>query len=55
LQVYDIRNNQITNSAFMGTVGVNWQIVGAGNFSSKLGESDLMMRNTAFAPDLRRR
>src|SRR5436190_16863215 len=46
LHVYDISNNQITNSAFMGTVGTNWQIVGAGNFSSVLGESDLMMRNT---------
>ena len=25
LEVYDILNNQITNAAFMGTIGPNWQ------------------------------
>jgi len=29
----------------MGTVGLNWQIVGVGDFSSMPGETDLMMRN----------
>jgi len=38
LEVYDINNNQITNAAFMGTVGLNWQVGGFGNFSSR-GES----------------
>jgi hypothetical protein len=47
LQVYDISNNRITNSAFIGTVGLNWQIVGAGGFSSNPGEADLIMRNTS--------
>jgi hypothetical protein len=47
LQVYDISNNQITHSAFIGTVGLNWQIVGAGGFSSNPGETDLIMRNTS--------
>jgi hypothetical protein len=46
LQVYDINNNQITNSAFIGAVGLNWQIIAVGNFSSVPGESDLIMRNT---------
>jgi len=46
LEVYDIDSNQITGAAFMGTVGLDWQIVGSGNFSSNPGESDLMMRNT---------
>src|SRR5262249_40554910 len=45
LEVYDINSNQITNAAFMGTVGLDWQIVGSGDFSSNPGESDLMMRN----------
>jgi hypothetical protein len=45
LEVYDINSNQITGAAFMGTVGLDWQIVGSGNFSSNPGESDLMMRN----------
>ena len=31
LEVYDIANNQITNAAFLGTVGLDWQIIGAGN------------------------
>jgi hypothetical protein len=30
----------------MGTVGLDWQIVGVGNFSSMLGETDMIMRNT---------
>jgi hypothetical protein len=46
LEVYDINSNQITGAAFMGTVGLDWQIIGTGNFSSMPGETDLMMRNT---------
>src|SRR5712692_9035663 len=46
LEVYDIDSNQITGAAFMGTVGLDWQIIGTGNFSSMPGENDLMMRNT---------
>jgi hypothetical protein len=30
----------------MGTVGLDWQIIAAGNFSSVPGESDVLMRNT---------
>ena len=47
LMVYDISNNQITNFAFIGTVGLEWQLVGAGNFSSSPGETDVIMRNTS--------
>ena len=32
VEVYDISNNQITSAAFMGTVGLNWQFSGVGNF-----------------------
>jgi hypothetical protein len=46
LEVYDINNNQITNAAFIGTVGLDWQIIAVGNFSSMPGESDMIMRNT---------
>ena len=35
LQVYDIANGQITNSAALGTVGLDWQVGGFGNFSSR--------------------
>ncbi len=45
LEVYDINSNQITGAAFMGTVGLDWQIIGVGNFSSIPGETDMMMRN----------
>jgi hypothetical protein len=37
-------NNQITNTAFLSTVGLNWQVSGIGNFSG-LGESDMLLRN----------
>jgi hypothetical protein len=46
LEVYDINSNQITGAAFMGTVGLDWQIIASGNFSSAPGESDVLMRNT---------
>jgi hypothetical protein len=32
LEVYDISNNQITNAAFIGTVGLDWQFSGVGFF-----------------------
>jgi hypothetical protein len=45
LEVYDIANNQITNPAFIGTIGLDWQFSGVGNFSSVAGETDLLLRN----------
>jgi hypothetical protein len=45
LEVYDIANNAITNAAFIGTVGLNWQFSGVGNFSGVPGETDLLLRN----------
>jgi hypothetical protein len=45
LEVYDIANNQITNAAFIGTIGLDWQFSGVGNFSSVAGETDLLLRN----------
>jgi hypothetical protein len=44
LQVYNIANNQITGSAFLGTVGVDWTFAGIAPISSP-GESDLVLRN----------
>src|SRR5262245_6104018 len=43
-EVYDISNNLITNAAFLGTVGLDWQVMGFGNFSSR-GETDMILRN----------
>jgi hypothetical protein len=34
-EVYDISNNNITNAAFLGNVGLDWQVLGFGNFSSR--------------------
>jgi hypothetical protein len=45
LQVYNIDNNAITASAFLGTVGVEWQFSGVGNFDSA-GGSDMLLRNS---------
>ena len=46
-QVYNVapnNNNNITGSASLGTVGLNWQFSGIGNFSS-LGETDMILRD----------
>jgi hypothetical protein len=45
LEVYDIANNQITNAAFIGTIGSDWKFSGVGNFSGNPGETDLLLRN----------
>jgi hypothetical protein len=45
LEVYDIANNQLTGASFIGNVGVDWQFLGVGNFSSVPGETDLLLRN----------
>src|SRR6266436_8340898 len=44
IEVYDISNNQMTGAAFLGTVGLEWQFSGVGNFSGR-GESDMILRN----------
>src|SRR5262249_39195006 len=44
LQVYDIANNQITGSAFLGTVGLDWQFAGIAPVRGP-GTSDLVLRN----------
>jgi hypothetical protein len=46
LEVYDIANNAITGAASIGTVGLNWQFSGVGNFSGVPGETDLLLRNS---------
>src|SRR5262245_65999327 len=43
-EVYDIANNNITGAAFLGNVGLDWQVMGFGNFSS-FGENDMILRN----------
>jgi hypothetical protein len=47
LQAYNINSNQITGSALIGTVGLDWQFSGVGNLSSVPGESDLLLRNSS--------
>ena len=44
LEVYDIANNQITGAAFMGTVGLDWQVAGFGPMHAG-GTSDMVLRN----------
>src|SRR5262249_46426678 len=45
LQVYDIFDNQIVDSAPIGAVGLEWQFSGIGNFGSN-GTSDMLLRNS---------
>jgi hypothetical protein len=44
-EVYDISNNNITNAASLGTVGLNWQVAGFADFNGD-GVTDMMLRNS---------
>ena len=46
LELYDISNNNITNTVAMGQVGTEWAVSGFGDFSSKPGETDMLMRGS---------
>jgi hypothetical protein len=46
LQLYDINNNQITGSAFLGPVGLDWQYAGI-TAANGAGTSDLVLRNVS--------
>src|SRR5262249_6756432 len=46
-EVYDIVNNAITSASNLGTVGVDWQVAGFGNFSSHPGETAMLLRNAS--------
>jgi hypothetical protein len=45
-EVYDISDNQITFATGMGQVGLEWTVAGFGDFSSRAGEGDMLMRNS---------
>jgi hypothetical protein len=42
-EVYDIANNNVTNAAFLGAVGLNWQLAGFGDFNHD-SMTDMMLR-----------
>jgi hypothetical protein len=44
LELYDISNNQIIDSHFLGTIGLDWQFAGVAPVRAA-GESDLVLRN----------
>ena len=46
-EVYDISNNNITDSVAIGQVGLAWQVSGFGDFSTKPGETDMLMQNSS--------
>jgi hypothetical protein len=43
--VADIANDQITGTVPLGTVGLNWQLGGFGNFSGNPGAYDMLLRD----------
>ncbi len=47
LELYDISNNNITNTVAMGQVGTEWSVSGFGDFSGNPGETDMLMRGNA--------
>jgi len=44
-EIYDISNNQITSAGATGQVGLEWLVVGFGDFSGHANETDMLMRN----------
>jgi hypothetical protein len=44
-QAYYISNNNITGSASVGTVGLDWNFAGTGNFDGASSLSELLLRN----------
>ena len=45
-EVYDISSNAITTGASLGQVGLEWAVSGFGDFSTKPGETDMLMRDS---------
>src|SRR5262249_47215457 len=44
LMIYNINNNAVTGAASLGSVGLDWQASGFGDFSSR-NEGDMLLRN----------
>jgi serralysin len=45
-EVYNIVNNQITSANSLGTIGLNFQVAGFGDFNAD-GTTDMMLRSTS--------
>jgi len=45
-QIYDVANNTLGGNTTVGQVGVEWSVSGFGDFSSRAGETDMLMRNS---------
>ena len=45
-EAYYISNNNITNSALVGTVGTDWNFSGTGDFDAQSSLSELLLRNS---------
>ena len=44
--LYDVSNNNITGNVALGQVGPEWTVAGVGDFSTRFGETDMLMRNS---------
>src|SRR5205823_14738793 len=44
-EAYYVSNNNITNAALVGTVGLDWNFAGTGNFDGQSSLSELLLRN----------
>jgi hypothetical protein len=45
--IFDLSNNNTSNGASLGQVGLEWQVAGFGDFSSNPGETDMLLRNSS--------
>jgi hypothetical protein len=44
--LYGVSNNNITGNVALGQVGPEWTVAGVGDFSTRFGETDMLMRNS---------
>ena len=44
--LYDVSNNNISGNVPLGQVGPEWTVSGFGDFSTRSGETDMLMRNS---------
>jgi hypothetical protein len=44
--IYDISNNRVTSASSIGTVGLDWTVVGFGDLVGQPNETDMLLRNS---------
>jgi len=46
IDYFDIQHNQIVNGGVLGSIGLNWKVLGFADVSGAPGESDMILRDS---------